>query len=94
LGKEMTKPAPALTIVFLDESPSSINDGFFAIRATGPQWSDVPAAWHAHGCNFSFADGHAEHWRWTDPRTLTLVTGEITANNPDLQRMQQCLGFR
>ena len=93
-GKEMKKLAPVLTMVFLDESPSVINDGFFAIPATGPIWSDTPAAWHSRGCNFSFADGHAEHWRWLDPRTLSLPGGAITANNPDMQRMQACLGSR
>lgn len=89
---QMTKLAPALTMVFLDQAPPSINDGFFAIPAVGPVWSDVPAVWHTHGCNFSFADAHAEHWRWRDPRTLTLVNSAITANNPDMERMQACLG--
>jgi prepilin-type processing-associated H-X9-DG protein len=93
-AKEMTKLAPALMLVFLDESPGGINDGFFALPATGPHWSDVPAAWHSRGCNFSFADGHAEYWRWVDPRTLTLVIGAITANNPDMQRLQASEGWR
>jgi prepilin-type processing-associated H-X9-DG protein len=89
--KQMTKPPPALTIVFLDESPLSINDGYFFIAATGNTWTDVPASRHSRGCNFSFADGHAEHWRWLDPRTVTLTPGATTANNPDLQRMQAAI---
>jgi prepilin-type N-terminal cleavage/methylation domain-containing protein/prepilin-type processing-associated H-X9-DG protein len=88
------KLAPALTMVFLDESPTCINDGFFALPATGPIWSDTPAVWHSHGCNFSFADGHAEYWRWKDSRTFTLVSGSVTANNPDMTRMQACVGAR
>jgi prepilin-type N-terminal cleavage/methylation domain-containing protein/prepilin-type processing-associated H-X9-DG protein len=89
---QMRKLAAALTIVFVDESPDSINDGFFAFVAAGPVWSDIPASWHSRGCNFSFADGHAEHRRWMDPRTVTVVRGGITANNPDKDWMQASVG--
>ena len=87
--------APSATTVFLDESPITINDGFFAILIAGNTWYDLPAVWHGRGCNFSFADGHTEHWRWTDPRTLTLNQGMVisTPNNPDLQRLQASLGY-
>ena len=85
---------PAATLVFLDESLATINDGFFAANVSGDTWGDAPAAWHSHGCNFSFADGHAEHWHWTGPRTSTLQELEITANNPDLTRLQACLGYQ
>lgn len=89
---QMTKLAPALTMVFLDEAPPNINDGFFWVAATGPMWSDVPASWHSHGDNFSFADGHAEHWRWTDPRMIGMTNSTFTANNPDMARVQAALG--
>jgi prepilin-type processing-associated H-X9-DG protein len=94
LESQMTQPAPVLTIVFVDEAPPSINDGLFVIPATGSRWSDVPASWHSLGCNFSFADGHAEHWRWRDPRTPTVQNGTITVDNPDFQRLQACLGYQ
>ena len=90
----MTKVPLALTTVFVDEAPVCINDGFFALAPAGPDWSDVPAAWHSRGCNLSFADGHSEYWRWTDPRMLALVCGSITPNNADMQRMQACEGWR
>ena len=89
---QMRKVAPALTLVFSDEAPPNINDAFFMIPAFGPRWSDVPAAWHSRGCNFDFADGHAEWWRWQDPRTWTLKDGDVTANNPDQVRLQAALG--
>jgi prepilin-type N-terminal cleavage/methylation domain-containing protein/prepilin-type processing-associated H-X9-DG protein len=91
---QMRKTPLSTTIVFLDESLSTINDGYFAANVTGDGWGDAPAAWHSHGCNFSFADGHAEHWHWLDPRTSTVQEGEITANNPDLHRLQACLGYQ
>ncbi|MGH7950673.1 MAG: prepilin-type N-terminal cleavage/methylation domain-containing protein [Limisphaerales bacterium] len=90
---QIRKTSPSSTVVFLDESPITINDGFFAALITGNVWADLPAAWHSHGCNFSFADGHAEHWRWMDPRTWALDhEQQETDGNPDLQRLQACLG--
>ncbi len=90
---QIRKTPPSSTLVFLDENPLTINDGFFAILISGNTWADLPAAWHSHGCNFSFADGHAEHWRWMDPRTWSLSQMlATTPNNPDLQRLQASLG--
>jgi prepilin-type N-terminal cleavage/methylation domain-containing protein/prepilin-type processing-associated H-X9-DG protein len=86
--RQMVRPAPTQTLVFLDESPSTINDGYFALNVLGDTWNDIPAIWHSRGDNLSFADGHVEHWRWQDPRTLTLTYGATTANNPDLRRIQ------
>lgn len=91
---QIRETPPSATLVFLGESPATINDGYFAANVTGDTWADAPAAWHSHGCNFSFADGHAEHWRWMDPRTWTLQEQETTANNADLYRLQACLGYQ
>jgi prepilin-type processing-associated H-X9-DG protein len=84
----------AETLVFADEEPPSINDGFFGVFITGDTWWDVPATWHSRGCNFSFADGHAEHWRWVDPRTLTAVPSQRTVGNEDLKRLQASIGYQ
>lgn len=91
---QIRETPPSATLVFLDESGATINDGYFAANVTGDTWGDAPAAWHSHGCNFSFADGHTEHWHWMDPRTWTLQELESTANNPDLSRLQACLGYQ
>ena len=89
---QMTKPSPSQTSVFVDENSASIDDGLFGIPITGNIWHNIPANWHSRGCNFSFADGHAEYWRWMDPRTLALVAGQTTPNNRDLQKLQASLG--
>ncbi|HEY4416832.1 MAG TPA: prepilin-type N-terminal cleavage/methylation domain-containing protein [Verrucomicrobiae bacterium] len=88
---QMTKPAPSLALVFLDESRLSINDGYFFLGATGSQWTDLPANWHSRGDNFSFGDGHAEHRRWVDARTATLALSANTPNNPDMLWMQAAI---
>jgi prepilin-type processing-associated H-X9-DG protein len=72
-----TRPGPALTWVFLDEHPDSINDGLFGVNmppaATWPAgnaaWDDVPASYHNGAGGLSFADGHAEIRKWIDPQS-------------------------
>jgi prepilin-type N-terminal cleavage/methylation domain-containing protein/prepilin-type processing-associated H-X9-DG protein len=83
---------PSGTFVLADESPPSINDSLLGTLITGDRWWDVPASWHSRGCNLSFADAHAEHWRFLDSRTWTAVTSQSTPNNPDLKRLQAALG--
>jgi prepilin-type processing-associated H-X9-DG protein len=78
--------------VFLDEHQNSIDDGTFGVAPEGEMWFNLPANWHNAGCNFSFADGHSEHWRWRDPRTLKLdrINSIVHRNptNPNLKRLQ------
>ncbi|HTR40089.1 MAG TPA: prepilin-type N-terminal cleavage/methylation domain-containing protein, partial [Pseudomonadales bacterium] len=91
---QIRNTSPASTIAFLDESPATINDGFFAADVGGSQWeTDLPASWHTHGCNFSFADGHAEYWRWKDPRTWSANPNSGSGPYPDFLRFQACLGY-
>ncbi len=91
---QMKAISASLTLVFLDESPLSINDCMCGILIKGDMWWDFPAVWHSRGCNFSFADGHVEHWKWMDPRTLTITSPSTTTpNNQDLQRLQAAIGY-
>lgn len=56
---------PANTFVFVEEEPTSINDGAFAVDCNNSKKIvDSPAHYHTGNTTFSFADGHAEirHW--------------------------------
>src|SRR6266568_374724 len=60
---------------FIDEHEKAIDDGRFAIlkpiSSSGLDsdvWYDMPTDRHNQGCNLSFLDGHAEHWRWKAPK--------------------------
>lgn len=69
---------PSDLFVMLDEHPDSINDGAFAVyMPVNPTdtrgWIDVPAGYHMNGCDFSFADGHAEFHKWMDPAGIPPV---------------------
>jgi prepilin-type N-terminal cleavage/methylation domain-containing protein/prepilin-type processing-associated H-X9-DG protein len=58
---------PSMIFVFLDESPQTINDGWYVFCNNGPLgnlWSDMPAYYHGGACGFSFADGHSEIKAW------------------------------
>jgi prepilin-type N-terminal cleavage/methylation domain-containing protein len=82
--------------VFVEELDlRGYNLGSFVVDPyPGWVWTDYPSVLHNHGTCFSFADGHAEFWVWSDPRTLKLNANYTsTPNNEDLRRVQAALGF-
>ena len=65
---------PSLTLTFLDERQDSINDGcWFTDPDTLYQIVDWPASYHDNACALSFADGHSELHKWSDPRTMPVL---------------------
>lgn len=104
---EILNPAPVSASVFLDEDEWSIQNGALGIEpiSTGiKDFWNLPASRHMRGCNLSFADGHAEHWRWLDNPIVAgsaLIkkafyanpggyssTAPTTASDRDLRRLQ------
>ena len=91
---DMVSPGPAQTFVFMDERENSINDGWFAVDMvdTGANavWVDLPAIRHNRGAVLSFADGHSEYKKWSDPATLStgLVPSTASPNNQDIAWLQ------
>ncbi|MHC4204987.1 MAG: prepilin-type N-terminal cleavage/methylation domain-containing protein [Planctomycetota bacterium] len=81
---------PARLFVFLDEHEEFINDASFTVNpAPADTWSNIPADRHSHGCNFSFADGHVEHWRWRYLKVrMQGNKAEHEADLADLKRLQ------
>ena len=61
---------PASRFVFIEERPDSINDGWHPMRMQDENLVDYPGFFHSSGAWISFADGHVEHRRWTDPRMI------------------------
>ena len=80
-ASDLVRPGPASLMVFLDENPDSINDGWMmfadesALDNDNPDgtaagdggWFNLPASYHNGACNFSFADGHSESHLWSNP---------------------------
>lgn len=88
-------PVPARLFVFIDTHEDFIWDATFGVLPLGSYWQnywlDVPADRHRQGANLTFADGHAERWKWRAPKK-GLRLGGHTAGDADLQdlrRLQQ-----
>jgi prepilin-type N-terminal cleavage/methylation domain-containing protein/prepilin-type processing-associated H-X9-DG protein len=73
----MILPTPTKASVFIDEAAFSIDNNVLGINppqldpsgttlipGTGIGFWNLPSSRHNNGCNLSFADGHAEHWKW------------------------------
>jgi prepilin-type N-terminal cleavage/methylation domain-containing protein len=62
---------PAQFFVFLDEKPSSIDDGLFEVIMSEPGTAiddqNFPSQVHNNACGFGFSDGHAEIHSWKGP---------------------------
>ncbi|HYG36561.1 MAG TPA: prepilin-type N-terminal cleavage/methylation domain-containing protein [Clostridia bacterium] len=89
-------PAPSKLITFLDVHEDAILDSLFGIPTpanwgNSQVWWDIPADRHAQGCNLSFADGHAEQWKWRVPKggTRFMAKPVSDAELPDYRRVQE-----
>ena len=79
---DITVPRPCNLIVFLDEHPDSINDGWWITQVDNtpnglwtpaPVWEDNPSSLHNRACGFSFGDGHSEIHKWLQAATVQPV---------------------
>jgi len=88
---------PTGLFVFIDTHEDEIWDSTFGVISVGDFWQnywlDIPADRHQRGCNLTFADGHAEHWKWRAFKD-GFFPGWPAYNGDDLQdlrRLQQCI---
>ncbi|MEJ2702243.1 MAG: prepilin-type N-terminal cleavage/methylation domain-containing protein [Sedimentisphaerales bacterium] len=85
---EITVPGPAQRIVFLDEG--RITPDSYATHYLNERWWDPPFVRHGDGTNVSYADGHADYWKYAGSKTLE--TGKLAAvsglNASSLHQMQ------
>ena len=64
---------PVDTWVTIDENEAKINDGWFLIRPEATNsWAqqDIPAGYHNNSGGMSYADGHSQTKKWSDPKIL------------------------
>jgi prepilin-type N-terminal cleavage/methylation domain-containing protein/prepilin-type processing-associated H-X9-DG protein len=93
---EIRRPTPSGLFVFIDEHPDTLLDSQFGNPVGGPYWPpmwfDMPADRHNRGACLSFADGHAERWRWRVPMTFQYM-GQLPSNDqmPDFLRVQSAM---
>ena len=95
---DLTLPSPANAWIFADETMYTLNDGFFQVALSTPNWPDTPAAYDCGGncCTFSDAHGEFRKWVWRGSSDLTKcpyqfnvkgtywpTAGGVPGNNPD-----------
>jgi prepilin-type N-terminal cleavage/methylation domain-containing protein/prepilin-type processing-associated H-X9-DG protein len=94
---QIKSPSPAEALTFLDESINTLDDGYFAVNATGQinEWQNSPTARHGKSCVLAFADGHAERWRWLALNVDQYIWATLTQNGVDttrdLRRLQKAV---
>jgi prepilin-type N-terminal cleavage/methylation domain-containing protein/prepilin-type processing-associated H-X9-DG protein len=89
--------APSRFFTFQDEYPKSICWPYFGVTMSWPGsevFYNFPAIAHNNGGVVSFADGHVEWHRWSDPRTLSPTSidfhrhSDPSPNNADVGWLQ------
>jgi prepilin-type N-terminal cleavage/methylation domain-containing protein/prepilin-type processing-associated H-X9-DG protein len=100
---EIVNPGPAQRLVFIDEG--YMTSDAYAVYYHQETWFDSPPVRHGDGATLSFADGHAEHWKWKGTDTIKHARDEertgpqvgwrptTVSGHRDLYRMQRgCWG--
>jgi prepilin-type N-terminal cleavage/methylation domain-containing protein/prepilin-type processing-associated H-X9-DG protein len=88
-------PVPVSLFVFIDTDEDDIWDSTFGVMPLGSYWQDywldIPADRHQQGCNLTFADGHAEHWKWRAPKHGLWLGAHVAGADDlhDVRRLQQ-----
>ena len=90
---EIKDPRPEQLFVFIDVHEGGILDALFGIPPPGTVWEgiwfDLPANRHSQGCALSFADGHADRWKWKVPKIFRQLGQQVTPDEyPDYRRVQ------
>ena len=92
-------PGPSQAFVFIEESYLTIDDGYFAVKRPGVNiWQNSPTVRHGRACELSFADGHAEVWRWRflskDQDLDAPVTVAGVNSTKDLEKLQAAVAVK
>ncbi len=77
---DIISPGPGGRAVFVDGGQTTPG---FAIEYLYPRWhrTSPPPIHHSDGATLSFADGHAEYWKWRGRETLSIPRIEIPGFN-------------
>jgi prepilin-type N-terminal cleavage/methylation domain-containing protein len=75
--KDSALPAPSRLFVFMDEDPAGVDDGLFAVIIDpGNGMNNTPTRGHRTAYPLSFADGHAESFKW--------LRADVIPDDPDV----------
>lgn len=96
---QIRRPALARRLVFVDVGRATPDS--FAVHYDKEQWWASPPVRHAKGTNVSFADGHADYWKWKADETVKLgkstdsfdinIVPQTSEGKEDLHRLQEAV---
>jgi prepilin-type N-terminal cleavage/methylation domain-containing protein/prepilin-type processing-associated H-X9-DG protein len=91
---EIQNPNISSCMVFIDENEYTLEDSQFGMPTDyydgSRTWWDMPANRHDQAANLSFADGHAEHYKWAVPKTFNAwIQGVPNSEMPDWLRVKR-----
>jgi prepilin-type N-terminal cleavage/methylation domain-containing protein/prepilin-type processing-associated H-X9-DG protein len=88
--------SPSKTLTFLDEDTQTLDDGHFLYATNFNTWLNIPGWRHQNGTIFTFADAHAEYWKWKSAEptlSSTYFYNNSSLTDPlaidDLKHLQQ-----
>jgi prepilin-type N-terminal cleavage/methylation domain-containing protein/prepilin-type processing-associated H-X9-DG protein len=87
---QLLSSMPGGVFLFQDVNPNSICWPFFGVQMAEDYFFNWPNSSHNRGGVISFADGHVDHHRWRDQRTVEAYSShyhnhkDYSANNQDL----------
>jgi prepilin-type N-terminal cleavage/methylation domain-containing protein/prepilin-type processing-associated H-X9-DG protein len=93
-------PPTSGLFVFIDVHEEAILDAMFGFPVPGARkrwwypeiWWDLPANRHGQGANLSFADGHAERWKWVAPKIFREFFQSVREDEwPDYRRVEAAM---
>ena len=68
-------------VVFIDQGKATKGGSYLPYdKYGGLTYGWTPPARHGMGTTFSFADGHAEYKKWTDPHTLKVIKLDLSVD--------------
>ena len=99
---QIQNPGPTRALVFVDENEKSIQQAAYGINAPDSlnlfnsslwTWVSFPATRHNRAGTLSFADGHAEIWRWLESNTAAIAAlNDWTVMKPAVPNRDRDLG--
>jgi len=88
---DIISPSAPYRMVFIDEG--WVTPDSYAVHYVNEQWWDDPPTRHGDGTNNSFADGHAEYWKYQGVDTIKWARDQQRVHTSNNHRPETEAGF-